>query len=176
MAKLNKELEQAIVNSDKMREDMSKITMDAVAGVPLAETDVQTKMTKKQIEEYDAPVIKPSKSMPSTGKPLDKEKAMREDGWKYIKVIAENNEVVGERVDFWHKKFAGDPIYYWEIPVNKPIYVPKHIAQHLSERKYHVFKMQDRSREGLQHGDYAQSLICQETRRRIDCRSVQFGF
>ncbi|HEX5553450.1 MAG TPA: hypothetical protein VFX43_09400 [Chitinophagaceae bacterium] len=176
MAKTTKELESAAIAATKMQEQMSALTQDAMQSAPLHEVEAQTKMTKKQVEEYDAPVIRATKSMPSTGKALPQEAQAREDGWKYIKCIAENNEVVGEMIEFWYKKFSGDPIYFWQVPVNKPIYLPKHVAQHISDRKYHVMKMQSKPIHEVAFGEPMDRLVCQETRRRLDCRSVQFGF
>lgn len=176
MARISKDLENAALASAKMQAEMSALTQDAMQDAPLHETEAQTQMSKREIEAYDAPLIKPTRSMPSSGKSLEKEKKMREDGWKYIKVIAENNEVNGEMIEFWLKKFAGDPVNFWQVPVNKPVYLPRHVAEHLSNRKYHVFKMQDRPMHEVQFGEPASKLVCQETRRRLDCRSVQFGF
>jgi hypothetical protein len=86
----------------------------------------------------------------------------------------ENNEIVGENVQFWLKPYPGLPAHEWIVPVNKPIYLPQYVAEHLAKRSYVRYVMQER--RGAGEGDLTHEMAAKEVRHRLDCRSVDFGF
>jgi len=180
----NKEIEKVDLQIDALTQQMSALDQDTINKAPIRETEPQTLMTKAQEKYTDAPVIKPTKSMSAVGKPIPKQAKARKEGWEYVKVIAEHNELIGENIELWINPFAGDPCSYWEIPTNKPIYIPRFLAEHLATRNYHRLKMQDRPATQLtaeMHSDGMASqpsgqFVAKETIRRIDCRRVGFSF
>lgn len=168
-----------------MQAQMSAMTPDKInETAPEAEFRPDQYLTKKALEQFDAPFIKPTKSFLMKGKPRDQEKEARKRGWEYVKCVASNNEVTGELIEFWHNKFAGDPVYFWQIPTNIPIWIPRHVAEHIATRKYHRLKMQDRPL-GQLHAEMGSSgtfsnpsgsFLATETIKRLDCTPVGFGF
>lgn len=176
---LDKVTAKGLENVEKLSEQMSSLTQEEIKKAPMANEEPVMLLSKEEIAAYDAPVIQPSRSFPTKSKPNPKEAKERRRGWEYVKCIAENLEIINEKIEFWHNKFLGDPCYFWEVPVNKPIYLPRFIAEHLSTRHYHRFTMADRSgREFTEPGATAgdERLVVKETRHRLNCRSVGFGF
>ena len=177
--KMDKVTESGVEILESLTKEMRDMNLDEIEkrAPEVDEIDPQTIMSKKNLEKYDAPFIKPSKSFATKSKPCSQEEKERKRGWEYIKCVAENIEVPGELVSFWHNKFLGDPYYFWNIPVNIPIYIPRFIAEHLASRHYHVFHMRDYSNPAA-IGDVGQdgAMTVKSTKKRIDCRSVGFGF
>lgn len=166
-----KGLDQLDKTQESMK-DFNKDKIDQEAPEPI-QTDPQIKWSKIQLDQYDAPVIKPTRSFAPRSKPNPKEAKKREMGWELVKCIVENLEVIGEAPKFWLDCFQGDPTYFWEIPANIPVYIPRFVAEHLSKRHYHIFKMRDTSdMNSIQSGT---EMTVRETRKRLDCRLAGFG-
>lgn len=139
------------------------------------ETAPQTQISKKQIEMTDAPWIRPSKTFSSRAKPLPQLEADRKRAWEYVKVIAENKEIQGEMIEFWLLKFPGDSHCYWQVPVNRPIYVPRMVAEHLASRNYTRWRMRDPNSDEVPDPTNPQNTV-KEVHRRIDCRLAGLNF
>lgn len=169
------QLNKAAEQFDKFAEDVKSLSVeDAKSSLPSVETEPQTKISKKEANAYDAPVIKPGRAIFSKEKFDEKNRKDFEERSKLVKCIVENNEIVGENVQFWFKEYPGLPAYEWTVPVNKPIYVPRYIAEHLAKRAYIRYVMQEC--QSVSEGNLTHSMVAKETRHRIDCRSVDFGF
>jgi hypothetical protein len=159
---------------EKTTAQMQTMTKDAVEkqAPEIVDIDPQIRWSKAEIAEYDAPIIRPSRSFAPRSRSEPKEAKERARGWELVKCVVENNEVIGEAPEFWLDKFKGDPTYFWQIPANVPVYIPRFVAEHLSTRKYHVFKMRDES-SMRSVGD--SGMIVTETRQRLNCRLAGFG-
>lgn len=164
------------VHMDALQDQLDITTVDAInaSNAPKKEVEPQTLLSKRQVEKYDAPYIKPTIAESPNGKKKSSQDAMREKAWKYVKVIVENNEVKGERVDFWLKaEISGECCNYWQVPTNRPVYLPFHVAEHLSNRTYHKLKMVAQNVElgkGEIHSSPNGVLVADQTVNRIDCR------
>lgn len=171
-----KEVDRLDAEFNAKEKQMSEMTQDAMKDAPLKELAPQVKISKEALEKTDAPKIVPCLTRAANGKKKSEQDALRKRAWEYIKVIAENNEVIGEDIEFWHKPMiAGEDLHFWKIPVNKPIYVPRHIAEHIRSRKYHRLKTDENIRvETNQFGDMMGRMIATETRQRLDCRVAGF--
>jgi hypothetical protein len=171
-----KEVDRLETEFDAKAVQMASLTQDAMNEAPVNELEPQTKMTKAKILEADAPKIVPSMTRTANGKKKPEQDAIRKRGWEYIRVIAENVELPGEKIEFWHKPmWAGEDCHFWQIPVNRPIYVPRFVAEHIRSRKYHRLTMQNEMTvETNQFGEMKGKLIATEVRQRLDCRVVGF--
>lgn len=145
---------------------------------PKLETEPQTKLSSKEIEKSDAPYIKPVRSINSKEPFNEKYRDLHKQAWEYIKCIVENNEILGEAVECWTKRFPGDPAHFWKIPVNKPVYIPRLLAEQLSQCRYHRLSMEASNAQVTgsdQMGTYIGNMVVDHTKQRIDCRPVGFG-
>jgi len=170
-----KEVDRLETEFQEKAKQMSSMTQDEIATAPVKETESKVEMSKKEIIQFDAPMIKPSHKIHGIGKPKAEQEGLRKKAWEYVKVVAENLEVHGETIEFWHKPpYSGEPCCFWQVPVNKPVYVPRFVADHLSTRCYHRLVMQEKT-TNLGHGEITSTLVATETRRRLDCRTVGFS-
>lgn len=138
MQKSDVDLVKSTIN---MQTELSALTVDKIAETPKTEVEPQTKLTTKQIAANEnIQYIEPRKRIKGIGTLPEKLKKQHDHDWEYVKGIAENYEVVGEPICFWLSLYPGDPDCLWEIPVNRPVYVPRMIAKHLeSVMEYHSF-------------------------------------
>lgn len=182
---LNRAEEIAKIDSqiNQVQTAMSNLTQDEINKASVVDFQPQTEITRAMKDFTDAPVIKPIKSIPRPGKPIAKEAKDRAWGWEYVRCIAENREVIGETIELWTGKYHGDMADFWQVPVNRPIYLPRHVAKRISECRYHRVKMQDRPMHNLMNemestgvSGYSGQLTVVDTRQRLDCRPIAVGF
>ena len=62
---------------------------------------------------------------------------------EYVYLIAEHREIIGEDIDLWVKVFPGMPAEEWKIPVGKPIWAPRYVAERIKGCSYHRLTMRD---------------------------------
>lgn len=171
-----KELDRAEDQFAAFDTQVKEMTLDRMNQAPDQGTEQQTKISTREANKADAPYIKPLRSINSKEKFDEKYRAQHTDAWKYIRCIVENNEIIGEAIEVWTKKFPGDSAHFWKVPVNKPVYIPKLLAEQLSNCKYHRLTMDQStisSSDGM--GTYMGSMVVDNTKHRIDCRPVGFG-
>lgn len=169
-----KEIESINKQMDSVQKDLSSLTPDRLSLAPLTETTPQTLMSSRQVQMLDPRYIKPSRSQTPNGKPKASQNALRDKAWEYVNCMVENKEVPGETACFWLKPpISGEFCYYWEVPVNIPVQLPRFVADHLSKRYYHRMRMEDRpvTHQGFV-SESSGAIIITETKNRIDCRPV----
>lgn len=168
-----KELDKAAAQIDAFESQVKDMTMDRMNAAPVEEKDPQTKMSNREVNKSDAPYIKPVRSINSKEPFNEKYRKEHTKAWEYIKCIAENNEIIGEAIECWTKKFAGDPAHLWKIPVNKPVYIPRLVAKQISECRYHRLSMDQTQIAGSDgNGTYMGSMVVDNTKQRLDCREA----
>lgn len=174
-----KELKKAQEGFDSFQEQAREF--NPFSGLTAVESEPQTKMSTREANQVDAIYVKPVRSIkrPIGGQYKatvywdEKFRAQYEEDWKYVKCIVENNELIGEAVEVWTAKWGCDPAHFWKVPVNKPVMIPRLLAEQLSKCQYHRLKMED-SAEKM---NYVNSrLVADHVIRRIDARPVGFGF
>lgn len=183
----NKEIDKVEKQFDETEKHLSTLSVDEMNKAPLVKDEPQTKMSKKEVKEYDAPVIRPSKSftmpIPKAGMPSWAPEAIARDE-ELVKVIAENNEVIGEHIELWAGNYPGQVCGFYQVPVNIPIWIARKVAKRISQCKYHRMKMIDRSQSRL-HAEMSSQgtssnpsgeLTVTETKQRLDCRLADAGF
>lgn len=172
-----KQLDKAEEHFEAFDAQVKSLTLDHMNKAPVLELEPQTKLSSREANKADAIHLKPLRSINSKEPFNEKYRAEHTEAWKYVRCIVENNEIIGEAIELWTKRFAGDSAHFWRVPVNKPIYLPRHLAQRLSECKYHRLIMdqsQISSADGL--GTYMGSMVVDQTKHRIDCREVGNSF
>jgi hypothetical protein len=150
--------------------------------VPVEEP--QTKISRREMDHADAQWIEPLRSIkrPVGGKDKatvyfnEKWKPLHEKDWEYVKCIVENNELIGEKVPAWTSKWGCDPAHYWEVPVNRPVMIPRLLAEQLSKCKYHRLKMEGGLESAQESNFVNKRIVIDHVVRRIDCRPAGFGF
>lgn len=170
-SKSEQQLQKAEQSFEKFSSDLKDLQTNKA---PIAETEPQTKLSNREAAVSEAPYIKPNRAIFSKEKFDEKNRALRDEDWKYVRCIVENNEIHGESVQFWLKKWPGEPAHEWIIPANKPVQIPKFVAEHLASRSYVRYVMEEN--RNVKEGDLTHSMVVKEIRHRIDCRGVGSSF
>ena len=172
-----KELDKAEKQFEAFDQQVKEMTFDRMNAAPTSEGEPQTRMSAREANKSDAPYMKPVRSINSKEPFNEKYRHDHTRAWEYVRAIVENNEIIGEGVEVWTKKFAGDPAHFWKLPVNKPIMIPRLVAEQLASCKYHRLSMEENRVTGSDGmGTYVGSMIVDQTKQRIDCRPIGSGF
>ena len=182
--KIEQELDKVEGQIANIQENILSASPAAIeAKAPEPSNDRIWDLSYREFKAADAPKITYTRMFAPASKPNPRCEAERKRGWEYVKCQCENFEIIGEKIEMWLCKWPGDPYTYWEIPVGKPIYLPRWVAEHLSTREYRRLVMSDRN-TSLIHSEVEGSGMSQpthqmtsvEVRKRLGCRSVGFGF
>lgn len=142
---MSKKKEGLVESILELQKDMNELSIDKVnemAPKP-EENESKIKLTAKELASNEGiPYIEPRRRLSALGKLPDSMKKLREHDWEYVKGIFENEIVNGEPIKFWLCKWPGDPDCLWEVPANRPCYVPRMVAKHLSGEKDQFTGMQ----------------------------------
>lgn len=167
---------QGLKELDKVAEQLdSNVEKMASGDLPAKniETEQQTKISTREAQTCDAPYLKPERNFDCKAKFNEKYRAAWEHDRQYVRAIAENYEIVGESIAVWTKPYAGVPYEFWKVPVNKPIMIPRHLANQLASRKYIRYVMSENkvtSQDG--YGTYTGAMEQKEYRSRLDARPI----
>lgn len=157
------------------QKDMNALTVDKINDmVPVSEPESKLEITKKMAEAEGVIFIEPKKKLMPFGKLPEKLKKEHAHDWEYVKGILENMEVAGEPIEFWYCKYPGDPDCLWNVPCNRPVYVPRMIAKHLeSTMKYHDFQYVERPINGWEKDRFKEDFTPVGIKWRAKFRPVE---
>jgi hypothetical protein len=178
--KVNSKGEQELVKMEEQfkryDEQVKSLTLDQMNKSSIEEVEQQTKVSNREAKS-NLTYLKPARSISSREQFNEKYRSQWEEAKKYVAALCENNEQIGEMVEVWTKPFAGLPAEFWQVPTNKPLMMPKHLAEQLASRFYHRFVMGDGVHTGSDGmGQYYGAMAVKETRRRVDARPIGSGF
>src|SRR5579872_3866462 len=108
-----------------------------------SQSDPQTKMSNREMNKSDAIYLKPTRSFACRAKFNEDFRKDYEYDRQYVKFIAENNEVIGETIPLWTKKYAGQPYEEWSVPCNKVVCGPRYLAERIANCKYRRLVMKE---------------------------------
>jgi len=169
----NKEIQKIEESFTQSKEAVSKLTLDTMNKAPIRETEPQTKLSTKEIQNAKEIYLKPVRAIGSQEKFNEKWR----QHWEYAKqntcFIAENKEQKGEPIELWTKPYPGVPAQFWVVPVNKPVWGPRHLAEQISTRRYHKIVMNEQK---VSEDNYAGKLYgvpeVETTENRLDAKQA----
>lgn len=167
-----KELDKAEAQLSQFNEEVKKMTLDRMNEAPRQESEMQTKMSQSDIQKSKDIYLKPKRSVSCKEKFNE---AHREDynyAKEYVQFIAENKEIIGETLDMWTRPFPGMPAEEWEVPVNKPVWGPRYLAEQIKKCSYHRLIMNDRPVTADGMGTYFGTMIADSVVQRLDAHPV----
>jgi hypothetical protein len=172
----NKELEKADAQFQAFEKDVHNMTLDHLNKTPKLDTEPQYKLSNREIRNAEEIYLKPVRSI-NTKEPFNEiyREQWKKD-WEYVLFIAENNEVKGETIETWTKRYAGDPAHFWKIPVGKPVRGPRMLADKLSRCCYHRLKSEDMVTDRTGMGTMYGAMVVDHTVNRLDARPVGSAF
>lgn len=132
-----KELDKAEKQFEAFEDNIKDLTLDRMNKVPKLEMEPQTKLSQNELRRAPDIYLKPKRSISSREKFNEKYREAYNYDKEYVRFQTENKEVEGESITLWSKPYAGLPAEEWEIPVNKPIFAPRYIAEQIRKCSYH---------------------------------------
>lgn len=170
---VNSESEKELVKVEKQFEAYDKqvkdLTLDRLNEAPRLELEPQTKLSQKEISESKDIYLKPKRTIPSKEKFNEDFRKDYEFAKEYVYFIAENKELIGEEITSWTKPFAGLSAEEWVIPVNKPVWGPRYLAERIKGCSYHVLSMNEKRSAGNDScGSYYGQMVVDKIVARLD--------
>lgn len=157
---------------DEFKENIDDLTMDRMNLVPKLEQETQTKLSQAEIERQNGIYLKPVKMIGSREKFNEKFRKMYEYDKEFVNFIAENKEIIGEEIDMWTKPYPGCPAEEWKIPVNKPVWAPRYVAEQLKRKFYHRLEMKEQISHSEGPGQFYGRMVIDTTVPRLDAYPV----
>lgn len=166
------ELEQVKKQLALFEDQIKQLTLDKMKEAPVKETEPQTKMSQKDIAESKDLYLKPNRCHFASEKFNEKFRDQWNEAKEYVFFIAENNECKGDAITLWTKKFPGVPMEEWIVPVNKPLWAPRYVAEQIKGAAYRQLKIDETAATGGQHalGYETGRITVESTIQRLDAR------
>lgn len=167
-----RELDKLDKQFQEFDENVKSMTLDRMNMAPKEEKEQQTKMSTREAQRVEARVLQPARSLSSNQKFNENFRSDRTFLEEKVRFIAENNEIIGELIEFWTKPFGGMNAEFWQVPPNKPVIAPRYVAERLKGCTYHRLIMQDQvtSTDGV--GQYYGSMAVDTIKQRLDAHPV----
>lgn len=134
---LNKELLETEKQFKQFDEQIQQLTMDRMNKAPMQDIEPQTKIANRDIDKKPEIYLKPFRSIGGSDKFNEKFRSAYIYDKEYVHFIAENKEVMGETIDIWTRPYGGVPAEWWKVPVNKPVWGPRYLAEQIRRKTYH---------------------------------------
>lgn len=165
------ELEKLENQFDAHAREVEQLTLDRMNMAPKLELEEQTKLSQNQISESKDIYLKPHRSIGSQEKFNEDYRSQYNFDKEFVYFIAENNEIIGEDIDIWTKPYAGMPAEWWKVPVNKPVWAPRYVAEQIKRCSYHRLKMDQKVITGGDGaGQYTGGVTVDSIVNRLDAR------
>ncbi len=160
------ELQAAQDQFDAFDQNIKELTQDRMNQAPKLEVEAQTKLSQKEIANSKDIYLKPDKTVASRDKFNEKFRDSYNFAKEYVCFMAENREIIGETIEMWTRPFGGMPAEFWKVPVNKPVWGPRYLAEQIKKCAYHRLVMQqnvvtESSGYGQMYGALAADTIVQ---------------
>lgn len=168
-----RELDKAEEQFKAFDDSVKEMTMDRLNAAPTQETEMQTKMSTREMQNSKDVYLKPNRIVSSRDK--FNEKFREEYNYKksYVQFIAENKELIGEAIEIWTRPFPGMPAEEWKVPTNKPVWGPRYLAEQIKRKFYHRLKMDEKSITAEDGGvQYYGRIASDMTIQRLDAHPV----
>jgi hypothetical protein len=170
----NEELNKAAEQFDKFDENVKSLTLDRMnATAKKDEAEPQAKFSQKELEKKPDQYLKPKRTISSKEKFNEAFRQAWEFDKEYVHFQAQNNEIIGESIELWTKPYAGVPAEEWVIPVNKPLWGPRYLAEQIKRKFYHRLMTEDKAVIGSDGtGTYHGQMIADKIINRLDAFPV----
>jgi hypothetical protein len=163
-----KELDRVEKQFEEFDSKVQELTLDRMNAAPKEEQEPQTKISSKDLEKSKDVYLKPIRTVSGRDKFNEKFREKYEFDKQYVRFIAENKELIGETIDVWTRPYGGMPAEEWKVPVNTPVWGPRHLAEQIKRCSYHRLKMEDKisSQQGV--GSFYGTMAVDTIVQRLD--------
>lgn len=168
-----KELEKCEKQFKEFDSQVQSLTLDRMNMAPKQDVEPQTKLASSDIDKNNSLYLKPLKSIGSREKFNENYREEYNHAKEYVNFTAENKEIIGETIELWTKPFAGMPAEFWKVPVNKPVWGPRYLAEQIKKASYHKLSMNQHTSVGADGmGQYYGAMVVDSIVQRLDAIPV----
>lgn len=160
--------------SDAFGNQVNEMTVDAMNKAPLQDYE-PPKVSQKEIANSDI-YIKPKTWIHDNQKFNTEFQKDWEYAKEYVHCIPIHNECRGDLIEFWTHPFGGKGAEFWQVPSDKPVWIPRYAAEALTKCKYHRLRMDEKQiTEASGQGTYFGRMVVETTIHRLDALPVNTG-
>lgn len=163
-----KELDKAEKQFKEFDDNIKNLTMDRMNQAPKLEQEPIHKIAQADIADAKDIYLKPYRSISSPEKFNENYRNDYNHAKEFVYFIAEHREIVGEDIDVWTKPFAGMPCEWWKVPVGKPVWGPRYVAERIKGCSYHRLTMQNTVTDSSGMGQFYGQMAVDTTIQRLD--------
>jgi len=163
-----KELNKADEQFKAFDESVKSLTLDRMNEAPKMETEPVHKISQREIADSKDIYLKPHRSINSREKFNENYREEYNFAKEYVYFTAENKEIIGEDIDVWTKPFAGLPAEWWKVPVAKPVWAPRYVAERIKGCSYRRFTMENKITDASGMGNFYGHIVADTTIQRLD--------
>lgn len=172
----NEELDKAEKQFDKFDQNIKSMTLDRMNTAPKLDQEPQTKISGRDMSKMNDVYLKPDKTVGCNQKFNENYREEYNFKKEYVQFIAENKEIIGETIEMWTRPYGGLPAEFWKVPVNKPVWGPRYLAEQIKGCSYHRLKMEEAKTTGNDHmGQYYGGMVVDNIIQRLDAVPANTG-
>lgn len=162
---VNRELDKLDAQFSVTESNLKGLTLDKMNEAPRAETKEATPVPTRNPKDI---YLKPKRTMSCKEPFNEKYRSEYEFRKEYVCFTALNNEIIGEAIELWTKKFAGVCAEEWCVPVGVPVWGPRYLAEQLKNCTYHKFSTQDMKVSSTHFVETTQHVVVDQLVNRLD--------
>jgi hypothetical protein len=145
------ELDKAEKQLEAFEENIKEMTMDRMNASAKPDVEPQTQLSSKEINKSKDIYLKPERIIASRDKFNEKFREEYNFAKEYVQFIAQNKEIIGEAIEIWTRPYGGVSAEFWKVPVSKPVWGPRYLAEQIRRKIYHRLIMQQNT---ITHADH----------------------
>jgi hypothetical protein len=135
VSKTVQELEKHAKAANEFDAQVKTLTHDVMRSASLVEEEPQLKKSNRELQADNARYLKPVRTISSNQKFNENFRKSYEYDIEPVKFVAEHMEL-GSMIETWTRPYGGMSAEYWEVPVNTPVWGPRHLAAQIKRARY----------------------------------------
>jgi len=135
-ASAQRHLDKTEAQFEKYSEQLTSMAQNDIRSLPVKEEEMQTKLSSREIHRDNAIYLKPERTIPDGQKFNEAFAKEYEFDCQLVNFIAEHKEIIGEKIELWTHPYGGKGASFWKVPVNKPVWGPRYLAEQIKESRY----------------------------------------
>lgn len=167
----SKEIDKLEQNVAQFENQIKDLTAERPLNIKSEEYE-PPKVSQKQIDSSDL-YIKPTRWIADNQKfnpRFEKEWEYRKE---YVHCILVHNESRGDLIEFWTHPFGGKGAEFWQVPSDKPVWIPRYAAEQLTKCKYHRLRMEEgKTRSADNMATYYGQMVADTVIQRLDATPI----
>lgn len=166
------ELEKVQQQLHNFEDEVKSLNLDRMNQAPIQEVEPQTKLSSREIEKSNDIYLTPTRTISVVDKFNEKFREEYNFAKEQVQFIAEHKEIIGESIEIWTRPFGGVPAQFWTVPVNRPVWGPRYLAEQIRKCTYHKLIMSPSVTSADSRGQYYGGIAVEKTVARLTAEPV----